>query len=466
MSAQSRFNSHLNTAQTANEVQLQPKRTNAAPIYLLPAKIQDIVADWVACFQLPEDFYLAGVLAAASAAIGNSYRIRIKEGHSEPAILWPVLVGPSSAGKTPAINTCLAPLKEIEIAYWREYVLKQAENAASEDKGEKVIRRKIIVNNSTMEALATVLAGNDKGLLLYMDEILGWVESMNQYRGGGDEQAWLSFFSGELLNHVRLSRDEVFVERPFVSVIGGIQPGVLQSLAAGSRKKNGFLFRLLFAWPENFSRPYPNDRELNPQTTTDYAEIIRELHAQTVGNMDSDGAMIPEELEMADDAKDVFSAWQKVLIDRQNDSDEDEVSMLGKIETYAKRLALVIELLNRVCDGFDVWASIQITKRSMIAAVRLADYFTRNAEKVLDFMQAEPDPEDMLPQKQLDLFKKIPIGEFTTADAVKMGKDLAIPERNVKRMLTNKGLFTRLERGKYCKVVARTARTARTNTND
>ena len=102
----------------------------------------------------------------------------------------------------------------------------------------------------------------------------------------------------------------------------------------------------------------------------------------------------------------------------------------------------------------------------MIAAVRLADYFTRNAEKVLDFMQAEPDPEDMLPQKQLDLFKKIPIGEFTTADAVKMGKDLAIPERNVKRMLTNKGLFTRLERGKYCKVVARTARTARTNTND
>ncbi len=431
------------------------KPRNPAPIEVFPEKIQDIICDWHRCFQLPVDFYAASVLAVASAAIGNSYRIRIKEGHTEPAILWPVLVGPSSLGKTPAIRTAMDPLKEIEREYRRQYVLAQQEAQNDPDNHTEVKRRKVILNNATLEAISQVLSANPKGVLLFQDEILGWIEGMDAYRKGGDEQAWLSFFSGELMNVSRLSREELFIERPFISVIGGIQPGVLKSLAQGSKRKNGFLFRLLFAWPDDTSRPYPNDQELHPDTAAEYHRIITDLYQNTGAEAsDSNGNVEPGEIRLSREAAQVFADWQRGIVDRQNDASEDENSMLGKIETYCKRLALVLELLHNAANGWNIFDTHEIKARSMNGAIVLAEYFLKNAQKVLDAMICEPDPDDILPQKQLDFYTRLPMADFTTGDAVTIGKEVGMPERNTKRLLNDGRLFKKMAWGVYRKTLS------------
>ncbi|MCK4626637.1 MAG: DUF3987 domain-containing protein [Phycisphaerae bacterium] len=52
------------------------------------------------------------LLAALASAIGNTRRIQLKRGWSEPAILWAAIVGDSGTMKSPAMELALKPLRQ------------------------------------------------------------------------------------------------------------------------------------------------------------------------------------------------------------------------------------------------------------------------------------------------------------------------------------------------------------------
>ena len=68
------------------------------------------------------------------------------------------------------------------------------------------------------------------GVGVFKDELAGWLKDMNKYRDGSDLEFWLSTWSGTSVNVNRLTRVGSFVENPFIPVIGGIQPAVLNEL--------------------------------------------------------------------------------------------------------------------------------------------------------------------------------------------------------------------------------------------
>ncbi len=41
-----------------------------------------------------------------------------------------------------------------------------------------------------------------------------------------------------------------FVDKPFIPVIGGIQPDIFEQFATGVNKENGFIDRMLISYPE------------------------------------------------------------------------------------------------------------------------------------------------------------------------------------------------------------------------
>ena len=85
---------------------------------------------------------------------------------------------------------------------------------------------------------------------------------MNKYRAGSDLEFWLSTWSGKSVNLNRLSRKGSFVEKPFVPVLGGIQPSIFNSFSTEENKENGFMDRMLLSFPEASVDEY-NDNELD-----------------------------------------------------------------------------------------------------------------------------------------------------------------------------------------------------------
>lgn len=171
----------------------------------------------------PADYVFASLLSVAGSAIGNARWASPWRGWAEPPILWTMGIGLPSAGKSPAIDAALAPLRraekplrekaEAELKEWAEKAelaklvessWKEAAKAAIKagetpperpegaDSGPAPHIPRLVVNDGTIERLGAIVARQPRGTLQMRDELAGWLEGMQRYSGGGsDRPFWL-----------------------------------------------------------------------------------------------------------------------------------------------------------------------------------------------------------------------------------------------------------------------------------
>jgi Rps23 Pro-64 3,4-dihydroxylase Tpa1-like proline 4-hydroxylase len=70
---------------------------------------------------------------------------------------------------------------------------------------------------------------SDNCVGVFKDELAGWFKDMNKYREGSDLEFWLSCWSGKAISLNRKTAKSSFVDKPLISVLGGIQPSILNS---------------------------------------------------------------------------------------------------------------------------------------------------------------------------------------------------------------------------------------------
>ena len=228
----------------------------------------------------PVDYTATGLLAIAGTLIGNARVVAASPDWHEPPIIWAMLLGAPSAGKSPALD----PLARILDAFEAESALTFADTSrrhAAEVEAAKVRREawavsvktaakdglpppvlpmdaeeppaparpRVRLSDTTLEAAADLSAGNAKGLLLLRDELAGWWRGFNRYGGDGERQFWLqSYGARSYVVDRKKAAGPVTVERLAVSVLGGVQPDVLAEMLAG--EADGFAARFLYAYPE------------------------------------------------------------------------------------------------------------------------------------------------------------------------------------------------------------------------
>ncbi len=257
------------------------------PVHALPEGLRWIVEHLHATIGFPMDYTGAAILFTLSVAIGTSARITPKRGWTEAAILWLALVGRPGANKTHPLTMMLRPLNKRDLESARQYEneLKEWEAAMKQARKDEAAPKPIepecaqhLVSDTTPEALVEALARNPRGVGLHRDELAGWVEDFGRYNKGGDVQAYLSIWSAQpvRVNRVKSKRPR-FVERPFVAVCGTIQPGVLGRLVADGRGANGFVDRILFAFPEAQEVPAWNESEPDAQCADYWQALVERL---------------------------------------------------------------------------------------------------------------------------------------------------------------------------------------------
>ncbi len=152
----------------------------------------------------PPDYVVFSVLSVLSSVIGNTRWVSPWRGWTEPPVIWAMLIGLPSAGKSPAIDAVLCPLREVERPLrdaanakrreWNEQaeVAKLAESAwkgavkAAIDEGKTSPDRpkeadagspphipRLVLNDATIERLGAILANQPRGTLQMRDELSG-----------------------------------------------------------------------------------------------------------------------------------------------------------------------------------------------------------------------------------------------------------------------------------------------------
>lgn len=433
--------------------------TPSFPLEIFPKAIRDIIEALEEYENYNVDFTSASFLTVFAAAMGNTWSVRFMTGWVSRPIIYMVLVGSPSCGKTPPLQQAVAPLLKLDGEYdmiyckemetyrrWERMSAKQREKHSLPEEMKMPQRKCHVVVDSTVEALIGALRDNPRGVLIYKDEIDSLLSNFNRYNGS-DEGYFLSLFSGTPFKYSRKSNNEhIFLANPYCSIIGTTQPGRLGEQFGGKRMMNGFSSRFLKVYPEIDKMPSWNDTAMPDSVLEEWERIIRKVVAATPST-DQEGKATSIELLFSQEAKLRVIQWKDEVNNKAYaETDSDAVRALcGKLETYLVRFCLVIQIMHCICgeSGMD-----KIEPGTAELAIRLTEYF-RNMES-----RIAPEIETgILDNRFTELLGNLR-DSFTTAEAVREALQLGISESSVKRFLRDggRGFVKKKSHGCYRKI--------------
>jgi len=450
---------HVEGLQKTVEAEQKAKQ-NPFPVEVFPEPIQEIITATNESLNFPIDFIGASILYAVSVSIGNTHRAEIMRGYEQNAVLYLAIVGRPGTNKTHPLKWAIKPIEQRDNLKFQEYQRKKQEydayvkltKAEKEKKGqgfEEPISptwEQYLISDFTPEALVSVHSYNKRGLGVNVDELASWFKNFNRYNKGSEQEFWLSVWSGNTVKVNRKTSDQYNIPLPFISVAGTIQPGVLNELA-DNRTENGFLDRLLFVVPDNLKKEYWSETELNPEIVENWQTIISNLLDVSIIQDEANNPQ-PEILRFTPEAKQLLFEWQRELTDQSNKPENESISGINaKIEMYAVRLALILQMVRYACNKGNKQA---IEIEAVQGALKLVDYFKKTAIKVHSIV-SNASPLDKLPTDKQSLYIALP-DTFSTSEGVQVAESMGMAERTFKRFLNNKELFQKIKQGEYEKL--------------
>ena len=427
------------------------------PLGALPMKIQRIVREAHDCYGYPVDYLAGAMLVAVGLGIGNTHFARLKGKWDESAILFMALVGRPGACKSHPLNFAIRPFTELDGVATRAYVKaceeyeRQRElpiKERSEPHPIAPVCKRFLISDATPEAMLLIHSQNLRGICMWNDELAGWFKNFNRYNKGSDEECWLKLFNANPSFTDRKGvKNSVYISRPFISVVGTIQNGILNELAQGSRTSNGFIDRLLFIMPHNQDKQPWSDKEPAFDIEAAWAAIIERLVAIPY-ETDTDGNVIANILSFAPDAKARLYEWQRQNTEECNREECDVLKgVYNKFDFHAIRFCLILQMARWACGEAD---RKEIDPVSVENAISLVDYFKSTARKVHGIIS-----EMSLTEQQRAIIAALP-DCFTTEEGIAVAKENGMPGRTfqdfLKRSVSLGNYFQREKHGHYSKL--------------
>jgi 5S rRNA maturation endonuclease (ribonuclease M5) len=391
----------------------------------LPGTLRSWIEDISERMQCPPDFPAIGAMIALGSLVGRKIGVRPKRFDDWLVIpnLWGCVVGRPGVMKTPALEQPLLPLRRLVAEAFDEHENAMRDhkvNAVLRTQQKKLVERKIgkhlkagdeqaardevvahlekdddkpacrryEVNDSTIEKLGALLAENPNGLLLFRDELSGFLRSLDREDRAGDRAKYLEMWAGTgELTYDRIERGTVRIPSNTLSILGGIQPDVLMAYVRetvrGGTGNDGLVQRFqLFVWPDAPKKWRNVDRWPNTEAKNEAFAVFEYLDGLTA---ESVGAVKLEEgipfLRFTDDAQERFDAWRAEL-ERKLRSDTEHPAFEAHLAKYRK-LVPALALLSHLADRNTGPVSSDALNKALLWATYLEAHARRIYSAVL-----------------------------------------------------------------------------------
>lgn len=429
-----------------NKIRMEAKDVKGIglPLDAFPQKLQDIIFEVARIEQFDLEYLTLSMLSAAATAIGNSCHIRIRGSWKSCPALYVILIGRPGQGKTPPLDYAFRPLQENDfllvskfIEENKRYAELNAGNKVNATDTDKPVLVQTILSDLTQEAMMRIHNDNQRGVVILVDEIMGFFNSIYRYNDNPLLTQLLTAYSGKPLKVSRCNNPiPIIIPHPCINIIGTTQTQRIGELFTKENVSSGLIDRILFLHPKN--RDIPKMEE-NPDAGTqgnDRAECAYRKWKAIIDKLlslepdhDEKGIINPKVLDMSEEAYRYFAQWKNALIEKANSIEDERLidSRMMKADSNVARLALVFQLLGWACDEIHMQ---HIDVHSVQAAIRMYDYLELSYQSVRSRIQTETMPP--LKKAFLDLVQP----DFTTADAIKAGAEIGICESTVKKDLT------------------------------
>lgn len=430
------------------------------PLDKFPKVFREYGKDLKFTLNIPNNFIVGGILAALSGAIGNSVKIYTTD-FTNTASLYLILVGGSGTGKTPAMEKLLKPLDEIESKLTYEYKVQYAnwkknKNADGLHSGTKPVKETLRITGGNMEGILKRLQDSPKGIIIATDELAGFFNSLNQYRKGNDLQNYLSIWSNRPIDENRKNVDDNYlISNPYLTIIGGIQPGTFKKIIASIGSEDGFLWRCLPCINTVEKLPYYTgnsiDKNLEQTYINKVVDIYESLHRNTlVRNFELDILEIkPIGILLTAEANLIYKDYLNYCRKRERDTPNDQIKeILGKIKIYCLRLALILHIAEK---GTDLKQHCEVDSNTIYKAIELSEYFFEAMQQNFDQVSGQNEKIIGISKKYIDLYNSLDDKELKREDIIQAALNFNIGKRMVCNFIKNTDYFKKVSYGRYLK---------------
>ncbi|WP_295430037.1 YfjI family protein [uncultured Thiodictyon sp.] len=423
---------------------------------LLPAALRPWVADIAERMQCPPDYPAVSAMVTLAAVVGRQMAIRPKcqDDWTVTPNLWGAVVGRPSLLKTPAIQEAIRMIDALEAnarqvfdhentnyeaallvhketskeAIKRVSKAVQAKDAArahsialeAVQEPPPPVRKRYKTHDATVEKLGDLLRENPRGMLLYRDELIGFLKSLDQDGREGSRAFYLEAWNGTGgFTFDRMGRGTVEIAGACVSIIGGIQPGpigdYMVSAIRGGIGDDGLVQRFQLAvWPDA-TRDWHNVDRWPDTAARDTARAVYErldcidpdaLHATR-----EDGDALPW-VRFDEAAQREFNAWREVLEHRLRDDD-----LHPCLESHLAKFRSLVPSLALLCHLADVPEGGPVGLASAQRAMAWVEYLETHARRIYAPAMAV----DMAAALELDRRMQSLPAPFTARDIYRKG---------------------------------------------
>lgn len=328
------------------------------PLEALPGVFRRYVAECATSIGAPPELIAVPLLTLAGAVIGNAREVEIKRGWREGPNTYSAVITVPGGKKTPSGKAAKRPLYRVQERLKKEHeaaLARHREDMAQWEALSKVGRagqtppepprfRHVVTTDATTEAIASMLQ-DCKGLVLERDELSGWTRSMDMYRSGkgADRQHFLGMWSRVALKVDRKGAPPLFVPHPCLSVTGGIQPDMLSELIDSNGREDGFIDRILLAYPAEVEDHWTED-EVSLEALTAVEGVFDVLYELPNALGTDDGVV-----RLTDEARAFWRTWYEDHA-REMRAPDFRLSLRGawsKMPSQLLRLALILHTVSR-----------------------------------------------------------------------------------------------------------------------
>jgi putative DNA primase/helicase len=361
--------------------------------------------------QVPMDYPAAVLVLCLAGAVNRRAIIQPKANDSGWVVvpnLWGGIIAQPGFMKSPVIQNVIRPLNriqtewrleheealeectrareefELRLAAWKEQYKSNAKKGHSAperptDAPDEPKLRRLIVNDSTFEALHQTMSENPAGVLAIRDELTGWWSTLDRSGREGERAFCLQAWNGDTGHTIdRIGRGSIHVEACCLSMLGGIQPARLRSYLVDALEdgpgNDGLIQRFqVLVWPDTESAWMYVDRPPNVDSEERAARSFR-----TLVELDKEN---PKRLRFEPEAQELFVDWLRELEEKVR-GDELHPALISHLSKYRKlmpALSLLFELADQAASGAEP-ESVSLGHARMAAA--WCEYLESHARRV------------------------------------------------------------------------------------
>ena len=364
---------------------------NEFPIDIFEDDLKNFIIDIHERLDAPIEYIAMSIMTGAAVIMNGTYKILVNpiSGWIDYPILWVALVGEASKKKSPCLNFVKTSIDKLENHFSYDYKeklkdfrikLAEYKKNSKENPGleppEPPQKQRMTTQNATVEALgkATLKNSTDtkRGVSIWTDELAMLILGIGQYKSGknNDEAYFLQSWSKQRHNVMRSTDDIDYIIYPAHTIIGTIQPKVLEQVmfshSLGS--ENGFMERWLYV-TTNYVETGMQANKTTPLDKSILNSIYKNLFMQKT----------EKEYHFSPDAQKLYNEFCYDITQKKNSDNVAEImkTYLQKHTQYAPRFALTLHGLKY--QNKDIF---EIEKSTVENAIRLSNYFIKSYENI------------------------------------------------------------------------------------